>query len=148
MNSTIKIWISRLCSGLITFALVATATMKITQTPKTMVETLMHVGIPQGAIVPIALLELTCLALYLIPRTRVLGAVLLTGYFGGAIAVHVIGHEGVLPVFFLGMVVWGGIYFRVSALPSLLPLRKDLAVAGATEESAVAPRPNRAVSRA
>lgn len=148
MNSTMKAWISRICSGLIAVALVATATMKITQVPKTMVETFTHVGIPASAIVPIAFLELTCLVLYLIPRTMVLGAVLLTGYFGGAIAVHVIGHEGVLPVFFLGMIVWGGIYFRVPALQSLLPFRKDGATSETADESGMVSRPNRAVSRA
>ena len=109
-------------TGLVSLALVASAAMKLGHIPK-MVDALVRTGIPEGAIVPIALLELGCLALYLIPRTMVLGAVLLTGYFGGAIVVHIIGKESVLPVFIIGMIVWGGIYFRVPALQALLPLR-------------------------
>jgi hypothetical protein len=125
MNNAMKLWISRIFSGLITSAVVATAAMKIAQAPKTMVTTLTNAGIPERAVIPIALVELTCLTIYLIPRTRVLGAVLLTGYFGGAIAVHVIGHQNVFPPFFLGVIAWGGIFFRIPALPSLLPLQKE-----------------------
>src|SRR5579885_1325190 len=110
MNSNMKLWITRILKGMITLALVTTATMKIAHVPRQMVDGIMHAGIPEGAVLPIALVELTCLALYLIPRTTVLGAVLLTGYFGGAIVVHIITHESIFPVFFLGMVVWGGIY--------------------------------------
>jgi hypothetical protein len=86
---------------------------------------LTRAGIPESAIVPIAFLELACLALYLIPRTMVLGAVLLTGYFGGAIVVRIIGKESVFPLILIGLWIWGGVYFRVPALQSLLPLRRE-----------------------
>jgi len=149
MNSTGKIWISRILKGIITLALIATAAMKIMHTPKEMVDTLMRIGIPESAIVPIAAVELTCLALYLIPRTTVLGAILLTGYFGGAIVAHIIGHESIFPVFFLGVMVWGGIYFRVDPLTSLIPLRREVTPsAGATQESGIPPRRSGAALRA
>jgi hypothetical protein len=125
MSTNVKLWVSRVLTGIITLALVATATMKIAHVPK-MVDGLTHAGIPAGAVIPIAILELTCLALYLIPRTMVLGAVLLTGYFGGAIVVHIIGNESVFPVIVIGVWVWGGIYFRVPSLQALLPLRREL----------------------
>jgi DoxX-like protein len=136
MSSRVKLWISRIFTGIITMALVATAIMKIAHVPK-MVDGLTHAGLPEGAIIPIAVLELSCLALYLVPRTMVLGAVLLTGYFGGAIVVHIIGGESVFPVVLMGLWVWGGIYFRVPALQALLPLQRG--EAGATADLASRP---------
>jgi hypothetical protein len=125
MSSRSKLWVSRVFTGIITLAFAATAAMKISHVPRGMVDGLIHAGIPESAVVPIALLELGCLALYLIPRTMVLGAVLLTGYFGGAMVVLIIGKESVFPLILIGVSIWGGIYFRVPALQSLLPLRKE-----------------------
>ena len=151
MNNTVKLWVSRIFRGIISFALVVTAAMKIAHLPK-MVEGLTQAGIPRNAITPIALLELTCLALYLLPRTMVLGAVLLTGYFGGAIVIHIIGHESVFPVIMIGMIVWGGVYFRESALQSLLPLRRHVVpasnAADPADQSAIRSPKDRAASRA
>jgi hypothetical protein len=124
MSNKLKLWVGRVFSGMITVALVATAAMKISHVPRAMVDGLTSVGIPERAIVPIALLELACLALYLVPRTTVLGAVLLTGYFGGAIVVHIIGNQSVFPLIAIGLLIWGGTYFRVPALQSVLPMRK------------------------
>ena len=123
MNDKIKIWVSRVFAGFIALSLTATALMKIAGVPPQMVEGISRAGIPRTDVIPIAILELSCLVLYLIPRTMVLGAVLLTGYFGGAIAVHLIGKQSVFPVILIGLWVWAGIYFRVPALQSLLPLR-------------------------
>ena len=134
MNANWRVWASRIVAGIITVALTATASLKIAHVPK-MMEGLTRAGIPAGAVVPIAILELACLALYLIPRTMVLGAVLLTGYFGGAMVVHIIGKASVFPLIILGAWTWGGIYFRVPGLPALLPLRR---------ESAPAKKPNAA----
>jgi hypothetical protein len=128
MNPNLKLWASRILTGIITVALSATASIKIAHMP-TMVEGLTRAGIPESAVLPIAILELACLALYLIPRTMVLGAVLLTGYFGGAMVVHIIGGKNVLPLIMLGVWTWGGIYFRVPGLQALLPLRRENAVA-------------------
>src|SRR6516165_4945698 len=121
MSDKLKLWVGRIQAGLITLALLATASMKIAHVPK-MVDGLAMVGIPENSVVPIAVLELVCLAFYLIPRTAVLGAVLLTGYFGGAMVVHIIGKESILPLIIMGLWVWGGIYFRVPTLQTLLPV--------------------------
>ena len=128
MNANWKMWASRIFAGIITLALTATASMKIALVPK-MVDGLTRAGIPESAIVPIAILELACLTLYLIPRTMVLGAVLLTGYFGGAMVVHIIGNQSVFPLIMIGVWTWGGIYFRVPGLRALLPLRRGYAPA-------------------
>src|SRR5579871_6155278 len=117
-----KIWISRVMTGFITLALAATAAMKIAHAPR-MTAGLARAGIPRDAVIPIAVLELVCLAIYVFPPTMVLGAILLTGYFGGAVVVHLITGESVVPVAALGVFVWGGIYFRVPPLRGLLPLR-------------------------
>jgi hypothetical protein len=134
MNNTKKLWASRILAGIVTLALVASATMKIAGVPK-MVNSLARAGIPIDAVIPIAILELTCLALYLIPRTTVLGAVLLTGYFGGAIVVHIISHESILSVVMIGVWAWGGIYFRVPGIQGLLPLRRETQLAGSVERA-------------
>jgi hypothetical protein len=123
MNNNAKTWMSRIFAGLITLAVAFSAVAKVAHVPK-MVDGIMRTGIPADAIVPIALVELACLTLYLIPRTMVLGAVLLTGYFGGAIVVHIIGKESIFPLILIGVLVWGGIYFRVPALQRLLPFSK------------------------
>jgi hypothetical protein len=67
-----------------------------------------------------------CIVLYVIPTTAVLGAILLTGYLGGAVASHVRVGEGLFPVFFpvmVGVLVWLGLYLRDVRLRSLIPLR-------------------------
>src|SRR5258708_34042785 len=88
-----------------------------------MVEGLTRAGIPRAGILPIAALEVLCLALYLIPRTTALGTVLLTGYFGGAIVTHIIGGESIAPPMIVGLGIWGGADFRAPGLQDLLPLR-------------------------
>lgn len=88
-----------------------------------MVEGFATFGYPQKLLLPIAIAEILCTVLYLFPRTAVLGAILLTGYLGGATATHVrVGEQFVAPVF-LGVMLWGGLYFRDSRLRALLPLR-------------------------
>ena len=79
---------------------------------------------PAGSAVSIGIVELACTVIYLIPRTAVLGAILLAGYFGGAIAASV--QQGVsfaLPLAF-GVLVWGGLYLRDPRLQALIPLRR------------------------
>jgi len=74
-------------------------------------------------VVPLAILELTCVAVYLIPPTSVLGAILLTGYLGGAILTHWrVGDVFVVHIV-LGMLIWLGIYLREYRLRALIPVR-------------------------
>ncbi len=86
-------------------------------------------GYPADTVFWIGLIELVCLALYLAPRTSVLGAVLLTGYLGGAIATHVragsplISHT-LFPIY-VALLIWGGVYLREMRLRALVPFRRD-----------------------
>ena len=79
-------------------------------------------------VLPIGVIELVCLALYLVPRTSVLGALLLTGYLGGAIATHVrvgsplLSHT-LFPIY-VACLVWGGLYLRETRLRELVPFRR------------------------
>ena len=83
-----------------------------------------HMGYPPSANLLIPILEILCAILYMIPRTSVLGAVLLTGYLGGATASHIrIGEPPVAPLV-VAAFVWLGIYLREPRLRALLPLRK------------------------
>jgi len=72
----------------------------------------------------IAILEVTCVALYLIPQVSVVGAILLTGYLGGAISTHLRVSEAVVIQVALGVLVWGGLYLREPRLREILPVRK------------------------
>jgi hypothetical protein len=110
-------------SGLAAATLVFSAAMKLAGGEQ-VVAGMAHLGLPDHLIVPIAVLELACVALYLVPATSVLGAVLLTGYLGGAILAHLrVGDPVVVPAL-LGGVVWLGLYLRERKLHELLPLRR------------------------
>ena len=88
-----------------------------------------RIGYSPNALTGIGLVQLTCVALYLIPRTAVLGTVLLTGYLGGAIASYVrIGEPyPVLVPLSTALLAWLGIYLREERLRSLLPFRRNAA---------------------
>ena len=80
-------------------------------------------GWDQSLALALAIVEIGCTVIYVIPRTAVLGAILLTGYLGGATATHVrIGEPFYTPII-LGVLVWGGLYLRDARLRALLPLR-------------------------
>jgi hypothetical protein len=91
------------------------------------VEGTTELGYPESVVVGIGIIELVCLVVYLIPRTTVLGAVLLTGYLGGAIASHVrIGSPlftHVLFPIYVAALIWGGLFLREGRLRALIPLR-------------------------
>ena len=101
--------------------LVMSAGTKLAQTPEVVKG---FADWPPGTAIKIGVLELFCTAIYLIPRTSILGAILLAGYLGGATAVSVRlgGAVFVLPVVF-GVMVWGGLYLRDPRLRALIPLR-------------------------
>lgn len=82
-----------------------------------------HYGYPDGVLLRITIVELACAFLYAIPRTSVLGAILLTGYLGGATATHVrVGEPFYFPII-VGVVIWLGLYLRDGRLRALVPLR-------------------------
>jgi hypothetical protein len=90
------------------------------------VEATTQLGYPASLVVGIGILELICTAVYAIPRTSVLGAILLTGYLGGAIATQVRAESPLFSVIFpviIGAMVWGGLFLRETRLRALVPLR-------------------------
>ncbi len=81
-------------------------------------------GYPPGALLPIGVLEVGCALVYAVPRTAALGAVLVTGYLGGAVATHVRLSQAVFVApALLGVLAWLGLYLRDPRLRALLPLR-------------------------
>ena len=99
--------------------------MKLVKPPP-VVEGFVHLGIPQKLALPLGILELTCTIIYLIPRTAVLGAILLTGYLGGAILTHLRVGEPVFTHVILGVLIWGGLFLRDPRLRSLIPFRRPM----------------------
>ena len=116
-------WIGGIAMALAVLAFVPSAGMKIFNHP-TAVEGFGRLGIPAGAIVPIGIVELACVAIYLIPRTAVLGTMLLTGYLGGATLANVIGRSDFLHALAIGLIVWVGAWFRVPGLRAIFPIRR------------------------
>ncbi len=93
--------------------------------PAPVVEALHRLGYPLGLSSVLAIIEVGCLVVYLIPRTAALGSILLTGYLGGAVAVHLLVHDPlfdtIFPIIF-GVLAWGGLYLRDQRLHALIPL--------------------------
>jgi uncharacterized protein YndB with AHSA1/START domain len=118
------LWAGRVVSALPVLMLLMSAVMKLVK-PAPVVEGFTKLGYPEGLALGIGILELVCTALYILPRTSVLGAILLTGYLGGATATHVrVGDPFFTPVL-LGVLVWGGLYLRDERLRALLARRRD-----------------------
>jgi hypothetical protein len=117
---------SYLLSALPVFMLLTSGAMKVAGTPAVEKDFSGKFGFPDGTLLPIGLLELACTLTYLVPRTAVLGAILLTGYLGGAVVTHVrVGEPAVslAPALF-GVLLWGGLFLRDARLRALLPLRQ------------------------
>jgi len=120
--SSKKLWAGRIISALPVLLLLFSGVMKLMK-PAPVVQGFAHFGYPESLALSIGILELACTVVYVIPRTSVLGAILLTGYLGGATATHVrIGDPFFVPVG-LGVLVWGGLFLRDDRLRALIPLR-------------------------
>jgi hypothetical protein len=109
------LWTERLCSGIAVLFLLFDAVIKVINIPPVR-ESFSRLGYVTTVALGIGLLELGCLALYLIPRTSALGAVLFTGFLGGAVASHLrVGDPALTHVFFplyVGALLWGGLLLR------------------------------------
>lgn len=123
--SKLALWISYVMSAIPVLMMVMGAAMGIAQVPMAL-EGLVKMGFPPGVLVPICVVELLCVVLYVIPRTAVLGAILLTGYLGGAVATHVRVEESFLFPIFFGVLIWGGLFLRDGRIRALIPLRAPL----------------------
>ena len=116
-------WTGRVLSGIVVLMLSFSAVMKL-QAPPEVVEPFVNVmGYPAAVLGTLGILELVCALIYAIPQTRVLGAILLTGYLGGAVATHVRVEDGQFftPVL-VGVVLWAALFLRDARLRALLPL--------------------------
>ena len=117
------LWAGRILSALPVLMLLFSGVMKLVK-PAAVLEGFVGLGYPESLTVGVGIVEIACAVLYVIPRTSVLGAILLTGYLGGATATHVrIGEPIFIPIV-LGVLVWGGLYLRDERLRALLPLRQ------------------------
>lgn len=116
-------WAGRVLTALTVPLFLMGVVMMLMKDPRAL-EGMERSGWPASTVTTIAVLELGSLALYLIPLTSILGAVLLTGYLGGAVATHLrIGESAAMPVV-VGVIVWAGIWLREPRLRALLPLRR------------------------
>jgi uncharacterized membrane protein YphA (DoxX/SURF4 family) len=104
-------------------ALIFSGVMKIAK-PAPIIEEFGRLGWPESTIIAVGILELTCAVIYLIPRTAVLGAILLTGYLGGAVATHVRMPENFAGPLIIGVLVWLSLYLRDLRVRDLIPIRK------------------------
>ena len=121
-----SLWTGRIISVLPALFLLLDGIMKLVK-PAPVVEATVRLGYPESVILGLGIVLIACTVLYFIPRTSVLGAILLTGYLGGAVATHVRVGEGLFPVSFpiiMGVLVWGGLWLRDQRLRALIPLQK------------------------
>ena len=120
------LWAGRIMSALPALFLLLDGVMKLGK-PAPVVEATVRLGYPESVIFGLGIVLIVCTVLYVIPRTSVLGAILLTGYLGGATATHVRVGEPLFPVLFpsmVGVLVWGGLFLRDDRLRALIPLRR------------------------
>ena len=118
------VWVGRVISGLVSFLFAMSALMKLRGGPE-VIQGMAHLGLPESLIVPLAILEISCVVIYAIPATAVLGAILLTGYIGGAICTHLRVGDPFFMQIAIGIFIWLGVYLREDRLKALIPLRKN-----------------------
>jgi DoxX-like protein len=116
------IWTGRIISALLVLMLLFSGSLKVFFQSK-VADEFNRLGYPGSVILGIGIAEIACAIIYAIPRTAVLGAILVTGYLGGATATHVrIGDPFIMPIL-IGVLVWVGLFLRDDRLRALLPLR-------------------------
>jgi len=120
------VWVGRVISVLLSLLFAMSAFMKLKGGAEVM-QGMAHLGLPESLIMPLAILEISCVVIYLIPATSVLGAILLTGYIGGAICTHWRVGDPFFIQIALGIFVWLGLYLRENRLKALIPLRTSQA---------------------
>ena len=118
------LWAGRIVSALPGLMLLFSGAMKVAR-PEAVLKGFSDLGYPQDLALGIGILELVCTLFYLVPATAVLGAILLTGYMGGAIATHVRLGEPFFAQVILGVLIWLGLYLRDARVRELIPLRSS-----------------------
>jgi hypothetical protein len=124
-SSKKTVWTGRVLSALPALLLIFSGVLKLAK-PPAVVQGFSKFGYPEHLLLPLGIVEIGCVVVYLIPRTSVLGAILMTGYLGGATATHVRVSDPsfIMPVL-AGVLVWLGLLLREQRLRPLIPLRTD-----------------------
>lgn len=127
-SSKLGVRTGRVLSGVAVLFLAFDAAMKLLQVPMA-VEGTIQLGYPASSLLVIGLIQVVCLAVYLVPRTAILGAVLWTGYLGGAIATHLrVGNplftHMLFPIY-VAALLWGGLWLRDRRLRGVFASGKD-----------------------
>jgi hypothetical protein len=125
-------WAGWIVTAIPTLFLLLDGVMKLVK-PQFVVDATVKLGYPESAILGLGIVLLACTVVYVVPQTSVLGAILLTGYLGGAVASHLRAGDGPFPICFPGIVgalVWGGLLLRDARLRDLLPLRRSRGLQG------------------
>ena len=125
--SKARLWTGRILSALLALFLLMDGIMKVMK-PDFVVKATVELGYPEEVIFGLGIVVLICVVLYIIPYTSVLGAILLTGYLGGAVASHLRHGDPLFshvlsPVYF-AILLWGGLYLREPRVSALVPFRK------------------------
>jgi hypothetical protein len=116
-------WTGWVVTALPALSLIFSAIFKIIQSQQILKE-FDRLGWQGASVMPLGIVELACTIVYLIPQTSVLGAILLTGYLGGATATHVRINDNFAPPIVMGVLVWLGLFLRDPRLRALIPLRR------------------------
>ncbi|WNZ60266.1 DoxX family protein [Myxococcus sp. MxC21-1] len=118
------LWLGRIFTGLVVATLAFSASKKLGQSPE-VIQGFEKSGYPGSVLLAIGITELLCMVLYAVPRTAVLGAILVTGYLGGATSTHVRLSEPFIAPILVGVFAWAGLFLRDARLRALLPLRRS-----------------------
>jgi len=122
-----RIWAGRILTAIPVLFLLFDMTGKFLK-PTPVIEGTVQLGYPESVLSGLGLTLLISVGLHLFPRTNVLGAIILTGYLGGAVATHVrVGNPWATHILFpvyLGIMLWGGLYLRDTRVSAILPLKK------------------------
>ena len=126
-NSRARVWTARILAGWVVLFLLFDAVIHILKIAP-VVQAFSQLGYPLSTAVGLGVVEIVCVVLYVVPRTSVLGAILLTGYLGGATATQLRIGAPAFPLLFpviVGVLIWGALLLRDGRLRALLPLRSD-----------------------
>src|SRR6188508_897763 len=122
MQSKATMWAGWILTGAPALMLIGSAAMKLMGAPG-LAEGFAHLGWPLSNAVSLGILEVAVALLLLIPQTSILGAILVTGFMGGAIATHLRVGDPFIVQILIGVAVWGGLYLREPRLRALIPLK-------------------------
>ena len=116
-------WAGWICTILVAIVFAGSGGMKLKGGPD-VAKMLTDLGLDPALVVPLGIFEIACLLFYLAPATSILGAILFTGYLGGATLAHLRVHEPFIPQLVIGVLVWLGVFFRDYRLRQLVPFRQ------------------------